>query len=403
MVAQDELLKEEALVDRHASTDQRRAPKEQSHSNETDTRSVSVNSTSALQTTNSPPKDLSSPSSVTMLPRRMSPVLVTQDFENQSSPKLQTLLEGREQNIVHQVTPEKTKVASPESTIISWTNNPPPLRSDSWTEQPATDFQIRGPTYNQDGIKVNSEPSVLKLWAVDLVQAKEPLWKTGLCRLPEERVQRALRNERGNSVGSSDMPAFAFAVNLILPAKTGNFYHWVAYFGIDDVAALRDDKTPFGRVAKPFFFGTGDAEKDHAYRNDIFKLIPRVAEGNFAVRKAVGGKPTLLGRKLKQYFLSDDSTSSSNHNPRFLEVIIDVSSNAVAHRIVKLALGAAKTLAIDLMFLLEGGNTEADGNKRGEHVDPRQNTLPERMLGGVRMKFMDFAQDAQRMVDATTS
>ena len=53
--------------------------------------------------------------------------------------------------------------------------------------------------------------------------------------------------------------------------------------------------TPFGRLAKSFFFGNDDD-----FRDDHFKLIPKVVEANFIVKNAVGSKPAILGRKLKQ-------------------------------------------------------------------------------------------------------
>ena len=66
--------------------------------------------------------------------------------------------------------------------------------------------------------------------------------------------------------------------------------------------------------------------------------------------------------------------------------IIDdiIDSNNVAQRIVKLALGYAKSLTVDMMFLLEG-TTES--------------TLPEQILGGVRIKNVDFKKkDGERVL-----
>ena len=55
--------------------------------------------------------------------------------------------------------------------------------------------------------------------------------------------------------------------------------------------------TPFGRVAKPFFNGNDDE-----FRNNRFKLIPKVIDGNMIIKMAVKDTPTLLGNKLKQYY-----------------------------------------------------------------------------------------------------
>jgi hypothetical protein len=80
------------------------------------------------------------------------------------------------------------------------------------------------------------------------------------------------------------------------------------------------------------------------------------------------GKPTMLGQKLKQHFIVDNDKDPSKLR-RCMEVMVDVSSNPMANRIVKLALGFAKTLAIDLMFLLEaGGEGETNGGKKGNRT-----------------------------------
>ena len=243
----------------------------------------------------------------------------------------------------------------------------------AWQQADATTFHVRTQNYLIDSVKTPSKPAVMDLLTVDLVKTSQPLFKTGggLCSHPTERIQQALVREQ--VTGIKELPAFIFCVNLCIPAKQqGTYYHWAAYFGTDDVAKLRDPTTALGRVAEPFFFGDSDE-----YRNRTFKLIPRIVKGNFVVRKAVGSKPSILGSKLKHYY---------NRSDRFLELIVDIGSEKVANRIVKLALGYAKTLVVDMMFLLEGQQEE---------------TLPERILGGVRLSELDFKQkDGQRLCPA---
>jgi hypothetical protein len=242
---------------------------------------------------------------------------------------------------------------------------PPPLRLEHWADPDATSFQVRGTHYLRDGgIKVPSEPSAFRLLTVDLVHTPRPIL-TGICSQPSERIQMALKRER--ETGIRELPDFVFAVNYCVPAGDP-YFHWVAYFGIDDATALKDPSTPLGRLCHPFFFGPSDD-----FRTSVFKLIPRIVEGNFVVRKAVGSKPSILGRKLKQYYYQHE---------RYFELVVDIGSDSVAERIVKLALGAAKSLVVDMMFVLEG-NHEA--------------TLPERILGGARMQHLDLKRkDLQR-------
>jgi len=244
---------------------------------------------------------------------------------------------------------------------------PPPLRATAWSQGEATEFNVRGVGYDKTDKtargKVPSAPSVFRLLTVDLVQVDAPLF-TGLCSHPQERIQMALKREK--ETGIQELPAFIYAVNLAIPGKSN--YHFVAYFGIDDVSVLRNQETPLGRAAEPFFFGDSDQ-----YRNETFKLIPRIAEGNVIVRRTVGSKPSILGSKLKQYYI---------RNERFFEMVVDISSSKVAQKIVKLALGYAKSLVVDMMFLVEG-------------TDSRM--LPEQILAGVRVSHLDFKdKDGQR-------
>jgi len=251
-------------------------------------------------------------------------------------------------------------------------NHPSPLRFDAWSEAFAPNFKVRSKTYLDDAKKCPSQPALFQLLTVDLVSTDQPDFR-GLCAHPNERVQTALRQEAATGVPA--LPEYMFAVNLCVPAagsgkRDKGCYHCVFYFGMENKNALKDTSTPVGRVANQFFFGDSDR-----FRDQTFKLIPRIADGNFVVRKAVGSKPSLLGNKLKQHYIRTD---------RYMELIVDIDSNSVAQRVVKLALGYSKTLTVDMMFLLEGVSEQ---------------TLPERILGGVRMKNVDFKKkDGQRVL-----
>ena len=64
-----------------------------------------------------------------------------------------------------------------------------------------------------------------------------------------------------------------------------------------------EEDTPFGRLARPFFNGNDDE-----YRNNRFKLIPKIVDGNMLIKVAVKDTPTLLGNKLKQYYYKGNQT-----------------------------------------------------------------------------------------------
>jgi hypothetical protein len=244
-------------------------------------------------------------------------------------------------------------------------NEPAPLRLDAWSEPAAENFNVRSVNYLSDRVKVPSAPSAFRLLTVDIVKSPAPIYE-GLCAHPSERVQQALNREQ--TTGTKELPPFIFAMNLVIPGCS--IYHQVSYFAIDDMKEIEQGTTPFGRLMNEFMFGESDD-----FRNKTFKLIPRIAEGNFVVRKAVGAKPSILGKKLKQYYV---------RGPRYFEMIIDIASDTVAQRVVKLALGYAKTLVVDMMFLLEGAT---------------EDRLPERIFGGVRVKFLDFRdKDGKRVI-----
>jgi Protein ENHANCED DISEASE RESISTANCE 2, C-terminal len=60
------------------------------------------------------------------------------------------------------------------------------------------------------------------------------------------------------------------------------------------------------------------------FRNERFKLIPSIVEGPFLVRRSVGAKPALLGRKLTQRYF---------RGPNYVETDVDVSSSSIAEKV----------------------------------------------------------------------
>ena len=188
---------------------------------------------------------------------------------------------------------------------------------------------------------------------------------------PTERIQLALQKEyQLQKAGiASDMPPFIFVVNIILPGPP--FYHAVFYYAVDDMSTIDgSDGTGASLLCKEFLFGDSDK-----FRDKTFKLIPQIVEGNFMVRKAVGSAPAIMGTKLSQYYARSD---------RFLEVILDCGSSQVATGVIRLSLGYAKTLMVDMGFLLEADEEEF---------------LPERIFGCVRMKFPEFGPEFVRKVE----
>ena len=151
---------------------------------------------------------------------------------------------------------------------------------------------------------------------------------------------------------------WVFALHIMIPGPP--HLGFVAYYTPVDPEWHKRD-SPFARVARPFFFG-GDPE----YCDNHFKLIPKIVEGNFVVRRVVGSTPAVLGTKLKQYY---------HAAPHYFELDVDIGSSSVAAGVVRVSLGYAAAMTVDMAFVLEG---------------KREQELPETVMGCVRCRGMEL-------------
>lgn len=238
------------------------------------------------------------------------------------------------------------------------------IRPEWWAEPDANSFRVRGKNYKNDHKKVNAGRSLFRLLAAEIIETDVPIM-TGLCLHPKERVQLALQREakaKSKGIKSSDMPPFVFVVNIVLPGPPN--YHMMFYYAVENMSMIDgSDGTPSSKLCRQFFF-----ESDDTFRDSTFKLIPQIIEGNFMVRKAVGSTPAIMGNKIKQTYVQGE---------RFFELMIDTGSSAVAAGVIRICNGYAKMITVDLAFLLEGTSEQ---------------TLPERVLGCVRLKNAEFGK-----------
>jgi hypothetical protein len=139
-----------------------------------------------------------------------------------------------------------------------------------------------------------------------------------------------LEKHNADVSSSQQMPSFVFCVNMVLPGPPN--YHLVIYFAVDNMEGLglsRWQMHSSNSVNKPYSlqlrkFLSGDSDE---YRNKVLKMIPRITEGSFLLKTAVGTKPFILGKYSKQTFV---------HGERFLEVIVDVGSSPTTQKLLGL-------------------------------------------------------------------
>ena len=159
-----------------------------------------------------------------------------------------------------------------------------------------------------------------------------------------------LEKQRNRTVPDAHkMPAFIFCMNMVLPGPP--HYHLVMYFAVDDLDKLglnnhsRNRKTQrqYSKSLYKFLFGESDQ-----YRNQVLKMIPRISEGSFLLKAAVGAKPFILGKYLTQRFVRED---------RYLEAIIDVSSSPSTQKLLRLS-----SVYVSISFLHSFRGNKGIGN-----------------------------------------
>lgn len=203
-----------------------------------------------------------------------------------------------------------------------------------WTSPSGPGFMIRGETYLKDSSKIPGGDPLLKLLAVDWLREENLMDK--VAHHPNLLVQ---------SEGGKKLP-FILVINLQIPANPN--YSLVMYYGAERP------------VNKKSLLGTF-IEGNDIFRDLRLKLIPRIVEGYWMVKRAVGSKACLLGKAVTCRYLREDN---------FLEIDVDIGSSSIAKRIIALVLGYVTSIVVDLAILIEA---------------QEENELPEYILGTVRL------------------
>ncbi|GFY99645.1 ENHANCED DISEASE RESISTANCE protein [Actinidia rufa] len=134
---------------------------------------------------------------------------------------------------------------------------------------------------------------------------------------------------------------FVLVVNLEVPARPN--YSLVLYYAADRP------------ITKNSLLGKFVDGSD-MFRDSRFKLIPRIVEGYWMVKRAVGTKACLLGKAVTCKYLRQDN---------FLEIDVDIGSSSVARRVISLVLGYVTSIVVDLAILIEEPKAPVSWNLQG--------------------------------------
>mmetsp|Transcript_33797 Transcript_33797/g.40846 ORF Transcript_33797/g.40846 Transcript_33797/m.40846 type:complete len:556 (-) Transcript_33797:334-2001(-) len=238
---------------------------------------------------------------------------------------------------------------SPAPPTITYTGT---LSPEYWGTPDVSGIKVRGKSYPVDKKKVAAELPAFRLVGVDFFEVKEH--QEHIALRPETLVNRI-----------EEQAAFMFIIQLMIPGSTQ--YSVCIYFTPDDNSPTRGDGSPFSKVLAEFLDGTDEE------RTDRFKLIPRVVEGSWIVRQTVGNTPTILGRKVRQPY---------HIGSNYIEVDVDIASSSVAAAVLGVCGPVAKSLVVDVIFLLEG---------------KAEDELPEKILGAVRLNHLDMKKAAVKL------
>jgi hypothetical protein len=236
---------------------------------------------------------------------------------------------------------------------------PPGLSNRYWGSPGAAGLRVRGHTYLRDKRKVPAQAPLFDLMRVDLFST--PASDMAF------HIARRLRTIEWGAPGTLN----TVIVNMMIPGP-GAYERlaMVAYFSPTEKTARMlsegDTSHPFTSLLATFLAAEPEV------KNGVFKMIPKISEGSWLTKKAVGETPVIIGRKLETVY---------HRGPGYLEIDVDVSSDPIARRITGMCIGVVSTLVVDLAFLFEGHS---------------EDELPEALLGTVSIRHLLVNADTVR-------
>jgi len=277
-------------------------------------------------------------------------------------------------------------------------------------------FLVRGKTYGMDRKKVDSGPALCRLIMLEVYEVEcdsdSSPDSTHLHRHDHIASQGAVK-ARLEALQSVEDPPFVFVMNFQIPGDPpisivsmfavppelsepissrdsadmqAQKRLWQAYIDMPGSEEERlemfrraERETDESSSSSSFFSGWRTpsditwAPKEEPgvypstdFKNQRFKLVPTVTEGNWLVKASVpSAKPALLGQKVQQRYFK---------GPNYIETDVDVGSSVIAQNIVGMCRGYAKNFECNIAVILQGESAEE---------------LPERVLCALKIVNID--------------
>jgi len=213
----------------------------------------------------------------------------------------------------------------------------------SWRAARATSFRVRGPSYLEDRLKVPSSSALTELVLFDMFESNTDI-ASAASSSDVGSVQRLRRCGETRRLLVLNFRIMPLQVVLVWALPPEGF-----------------NSSPATRLLNRFF----SEDMDDAERKKRIKVIPRVVDGPWVVKKVVGETPGILGKKVPLEFFREDN---------LLEISVGVASSSAAKKICSVLKVAAAMIDVEVAVVLEGQHEEE---------------LPETVAAGFRVCFPD--------------
>lgn len=199
--------------------------------------------------------------------------------------------------------------------------------STMWLEPNTSKIQVRGLKYMHDKKKIPAGPKMGVLIHIDLINLSGDR-VDHIAKLEQQRQHSILKTFENKH---PDMNVFI--VNFQLPGSP--LMSVVGYWAIP-----QSTESKFQKLYSKFL-----NDKSDTFRRSRLKIIPSIVSGPWIATTTIPNRPAITGTKFTHRYF---------RGKNYMEVDMDLSSSAVASRIVSLCRGYASKLVIDLSFTLQG-------------------------------------------------